>query len=259
MVQLLLLGVGLLLALFAIMLVIRAAIAVARFAVRVARALPLAGAGGVAGAAIGAAHPDLDAAATALVGAGVLFLIGFERAGRRDPSAIAGPAIPPEPKAIAPKPRAAPPVPEPPAPAAPPPPEPSPEPQSAIARAWRDALDAAPDLRSRLVAARAGCELLLEAAERDGADDSVREWAGVIRARVPQLVGTALAHAEHVGPEERAATFALMAEKLERLAEEADERREAAAKAARDAFETMCRYVDERAPRDPLGPEPNPA
>lgn len=230
-----------LLAGLAVLIAVGVAVLAVKAVIRIVEALPQAGMGAALGF-VAALPLEAGPAETTLAGAVLGLLVGLDRHARHRRLAAAEVAAP----------SAAPAAPlSPPSPPleAPPPPEPPRDP--ALAHAWERAIEAAPDLRGRIVAARVGCELLLDMADAD-ADEWAAEWSHVLRERVPAVIDRGIASAAHLDGAEREARLHELVVTLEDVAAEADLRRESVGKAAHDEFDTMRRYLHGRTRRDPF-------
>lgn len=224
---------------------------------RIAPAVPYAIGGGIVGAFIGLVL-GIGADTGGAIGAGLALLNGLRVESRKRGRTLLASSALPEPLAPAgsasspSNQQRSPDLPQEPPAAA----DPSTTTNLSLAHDFSRVVTAAPALRGRILAARVGCDLLLDLADAQPGNVGAQEWAGVIRHRLPDLIERGLTLAGHLDGSERSAALESLVVTLEKVADEADERRAEAGRAARDSFDTMQRYFDERTRRDPFTSEP---
>lgn len=105
---------------------------------------------------------------------------------------------------------------------------------------------------SRIAAARTSCARLIAIADADPLATDAVEWAGVIRRRVPDLVLACLNECSDATPSERRVTLDDLVDSLEKIAAEAERRRDRFREGRVTPFEVQRTYVDQRTRRGPL-------
>ena len=132
-------------------------------------------------------------------------------------------------------------------------PEAKADPLDPLEAAWQRAAEEADWAVSRVAAARTSCARLVEIADADPLATDAIDWANVVRRRVPDLVVACFDECAQATPAERRRHLDDLVESLEKIAAEAERRRDRFRKSSVTPFAVQRAYVDQRTRPDSLG------
>ncbi len=126
------------------------------------------------------------------------------------------------------------------------------DPGDPLEAAWTLTASEADWAVSRVAAARTSCARLLAIADNDPLATDAVDWANVIRRRVPDLVAACLDESRDATASEKRRNLDDLVESLEKIAAEAERRRDRFRDARPSAFNVQRTYVDQRTRPGPL-------
>ncbi|MFL9840345.1 hypothetical protein ABS767_05165 [Sphingomonas sp. ST-64] len=126
------------------------------------------------------------------------------------------------------------------------------DPEDPLETAWALAATEADWAVSRVAAARTSCTGLLAVADANPLATDAVDWANVIRRRVPDLVAACMDECRDATPGERRTNLEDLVESLEKIAAEAERRRDRFRDSRPSAFNIHRTYVDQRTRSGPL-------